>query len=267
MRIVPGSLREMLQRSRPLLALSRRVSQRSVVLGALLLLGSTLSVWATANTPVHIAQVTLNPSSSDEGQTVAVHVAFEDPDLNDVFTAWIHWLDGSPDTKLLIPAGQRTFQASHIFTDNGPFGSDGTLYPRQISVVIVDRQHADGNDNAEPYGYDGNLVEFMVKNVAPVINSHAVKVTKAPGKSGAVVVEGTYTEPGTLDDVKIIANWGDWAPGQPKPQSACTVTPKGKTFRCEHTYPVVPAKTYHLMLKAQDKDGGEHSVTHAIHIP
>ena len=47
----------------------------------------------------------------------------------------------------------------------------------------------------------------------------------------------------------------------------CTVSEKGKTFRCEHTYPVSGAKTYQITLTARDDDGGEDTATYSIQVP
>jgi hypothetical protein len=260
--MLPTSISLLLKRNRPALALASRVSQRSVVLGAVLLLGSSLTVLATANDRPNITSLTVSPAEINEGEAVTINVTFTDADVTDHHTLAIGWNDGTPHQKVQLPLGQYSYQLTRTYPDNLKGVSTGFF------VRVMDHQLPIGsNDNTEGHGSDRWGHALAVNNVAPVINSHTVRVNKTPGKSSAVVVEGTYTEPGTADPVDIIANWGDGAPGQPKSMSACTVNQHAKTFRCEHTYATSPARTYQITLKAQDDDGGEHSVTHAIQIP
>jgi hypothetical protein len=94
-------------------------------------------------------------------------------------------------------------------------------------------------------------------------------VTKAGAKSGAVVVEGSFTEP--VDPVNVLAAWGDAGASPSKAAALCTVNQVAKTFRCEHTYPTSPAASYQIRLTANDgvgpRDGGEDTYATTVHIP
>jgi hypothetical protein len=266
MRSLPASIRPWLHQSRGLFKIPIRTGQVAAALGSVLMFGTALNAMAIVhNTYPSITTATLNPGSIDEGDTSTFTVTFADPDPEDRHRVYLDWdITGEQlRENFLLPPGQFSFQTTHKFLD-GRRSANGIVYPVKVRVWVGDEQP--GNDNYDGAGDDGAEREITVNNVAPVINNHTLNVTKAPGKSGAVAVEGQFTEPGA-DTVHVTANWADGAPGHPKSITPCTVNQHAKTFRCEHTYATSPAKTYQIALKAQDEDGGEHTVTHAVQIP
>jgi hypothetical protein len=264
--IPPSSLQLALQQSPRLRSIFRCSGQRSLVLGAALLLGSTLTVAATANTTPTLTNVTLSKSIVDEGESFTISGTIVDPDPGEIHTLYIY--PGRPSfdqVKVELPAGQLSFQVPYTYTDDrGQNAPDGNIpISREIKVWVSDDNPP--NDNDEEAGETNQILTIGVRNVAPVINSHTLNVTKAGGKSGVVVVEGQYTEPG-LDTVQVSANWGDGLVGAGKLLPACDVNHHTKTFRCEHTYKPGPAKTYQITLRARDDDGGEDTATTSVQI-
>ena len=107
-------------------------------------------------------------------------------------TIHVGWRDGSfPSERYNLPQGQFSFQISHTYRNNN------NAYPGGlINVRVKDHQLPPGaNDNTESHGEDWQQLPLTVNNVAPSFNDPTIKVTKAGGKSGGVVVEGTLTEP------------------------------------------------------------------------
>src|SRR5688500_2802620 len=77
---ISTSRERVLGHARRLLAGAFQSGRRSAVLGTILLIGSTVSVVATANTPPVITSLTVTPSVLNEGQAVTLTGAFTDPD-------------------------------------------------------------------------------------------------------------------------------------------------------------------------------------------
>ena len=72
-----------------------------------------------------------------ENDTTAVVVNFQDPGVDDTFTATIDWGDGStPTTTSLAAAEQHTAAITHRYYDDNPTGTPTDQYV--ISVVITD---------------------------------------------------------------------------------------------------------------------------------
>jgi hypothetical protein len=233
-----------------------RAGRRSLALGTVLVLGPTLTVLATANTPPTISNVSLSQSMINEGGSVTMTGAFTDPDAADSHTALIFWNDGTKQ-KVQIPVGQTTFQATHAFADDS---SDTS-----VRVEVRDRQLPSGsNDNSEGLGMDAESLPLEIKNVAPTFAQN-VTVAKAPATPGKVIVSGDLVDPGA-DTLAVFANWNTAVPtvgnGQP-----CTVSQHH--FQCEHTYPVpaIGSKTYSIKLTVRDDDGGWTATTKSVQIP
>jgi hypothetical protein len=254
-------LRQALLQTRRTFATPLRAGRRSVALGAVLLLGSTITVLATANTPPTITSLSVSQSAIDEGQSVTLTGTFTDPDAGDSHTARIKWPDGSIE-RVEITAGTLTFSTSRSFPDNY-----NTIY-HNIPVEIRDHQLPhDANDNADGMGMDLDHVDFIVNNVAPNIANVKVTRGRAP-LTNKVTVEGSLTDPGA-DTFGVKANWDASGVNAILPGQACTMTGK-QQFRCEHTYPqpqLGQSKTYPIKLTARDDDGGQDVTTTSVRIP
>jgi hypothetical protein len=253
-----SALRKALVKSRASAATPAGIGRRSLALGAILVLGSTLSVLATANTPPTITSLSVNSPIVNEGDTVTITGTFTDPDASDAHNVLVFW-ENEPKQKLEVPVGSTTFQLTHKVTDDSS--------SNHVVVEVRDRQlppHA--NDNTEGVARDGDSVQLQVKNVAPTF-SHNLSVVKSRSQPGNVTIKGDVVDPGA-DTVEVFANWGQGFP-QIGLGQACTMTSK-RSFECEHTYPVPligQSKTYTVKLTVRDDDGDQSVITKAITIP
>jgi hypothetical protein len=243
-----------------------RSGRRSLVLGTALLIASTVTVVATANTPPEFTSLTVTPSVLNEGQTVTLSGTFTDSDTSDAHTVYIFWNDAPIEasrTKVQLPAGQTTFQVNHSYTDNLLAGATG------IRVKVADRQLPLGsNDNTEGYGRDREGVPIQVKNVAPTLAG--VSASRAgqflPPTTVPIVVVGDIVDPGAADTHQVSTLWGDEPAFPPPTPTQCTVT--GRRFRCDHSYKrQSTTRTYTIRLGVKDDDGGQGSATTSVQIP
>ena len=255
---VQAVLKKALTQSRSSVATSARIGRRSVALGAILVLGSTLSVLATGNTPPTITSLSVNSPIVNEGDTVTITGSFTDPDATDAHRVLVFWHD-EPKQKVEVPVGATSFQLTHKIPDSS--------LSNHVTVEVLDRQlppHA--NDNTEGAAWDGQSVQLQVKNVAPTF-SGKLDVEKGRGQAGKVTIKGDVVDPGA-DTVEVFANWGQSVPSL-GPGQACTMTSK-RSFECEHTYPVPmigQPKSYNVKLTVRDDDGDQSVTTKAITIP
>lgn len=256
MRPFQATIHTLVAEHRRSIATSVRTARRSLVLGAVLALGSAITVLATTNTPPTITGVNLSTSVANEGDTVTVSATFTDPDAADTHSALIFWPDGTKQ-KVEIPAGQLSFQASHKLLDNK--GSTFVLDLRDRQLPI----HS--NDNTEGLGKDSESRPLTVNNVPPTF-AHNVTVEKVRNAPGKIVIQGDLVDPGA-DAVSVAANWGDGVALKAEGQ-ACAMTGR-RSFKCEHTYPVPPfgQKSYTIKLTTRDDDGGQTEVSKSVTLP
>jgi len=253
-----NAVQQVLIGTRYLITTSTQTGRRALALGAMLVLGSTLTVVATANTPPTITSASLNKTTINEGQSVTVSGTFTDPDASDTHTALVHWPDGEKG-KAEIPAGQFTFQVSRTFPDN--------LDYHLVIVELRDHNLPPGaNDNTEGLGKDTESLSLNVVNVAPTF-AHNVAVTRARNAPGKVIVEGDTVDPGA-DTVTVYAIWDANGLPQIGNGQACTMTTK-RHFRCEHTYavPQIGTKTHSIKLTARDDDGAQTQTSTSVTLP
>ena len=252
----PLSPRHARQRNRPFVPIAGRSSRSSLILGALLLAGSTLGVIATTNTSPTITNLSLSASVIDEGQEVTVTGAFTDPDDTDTHTVQLDWREPNLDQqKVVLAPGQKSFQVTHKFKDN--------QYPSPIRVSIIDHQPGvDPNDNTGGVGADWEYLPLTVNNVAPTF-AKGVEVKKFALQPGKVVIEGNVVDPGA-DTLQVTAAWGSSQQFPGLGSSPCSLV-KGH-FRCEYTYPSTP-RTYTATVRVQDEDGGHNTHNLRIQIP
>lgn len=247
-----------------------RAGRVPLALGLALLVGSTVTVWATTNTPPQITSLTIDHAVINEGQTVTISGTFTDPDAADLHSVMITWppipTSGSTAQHYQLALGQRSFQFSHTFTDDVP--------PTTIKVIVQDHQLPFGtNDNTTGVARDTGSVPIQVKNVPPTF-APGVTVTGPSAKTGFVTIDGTVIDPGT-DRVAVGVNWGDGSipppsiPPSPPNTFPCTVD-KGRHFHCEHTYnvqPILLPHTYDVKVIARDDDGGTGVFPVTMHTP
>jgi hypothetical protein len=231
--------------------------RRSFVLGAVLLLGSAITVLASVNTPPTITSATVMPSTLNEGQTVILNAAFTDPDASDAHTVEIQWDDGTKD-KIQLPIGQFSLQAAHTYVDNTPHS--------HIWLTVYDRQSPVGapqNDNSEGSGHDNQPVTVHVTNVAPAF-LRDVAVQKSPRNPRAVTVTGSFSDPGAADTHEVRVSWGIEA-NPFVPIHPCAIT--NKHFTCTYTYANTFSGGYTIRLRVKDDDGDVDNATLHIQLP
>jgi hypothetical protein len=238
------------------------------VLGAVVLAASTVSVVATTNSPPQFTSFQSSAGKILAGQSVTVSGTFTDPDATDAHTVMIYWKDGvvSPGQaeKIQLAPGQGSFQVSHTY----PIAIPETL----VHVRLMDRQlPVHTNDNTTGSASDSRNFFIQVDpsgtptNVAPSFVESSIKVTKAPGQTGFVTIQGDWVDPN--DDVGTVSfNAGDGLP----PPNLPPCTSSGRHFKCMYTYRVpkpVTSKEYVFQLDVNDGHGGTDTYRSTIRIP
>jgi hypothetical protein len=260
-----------LGRARRLPAVVGRTGRRSVALGAVLLVGSSASVWATANTPTTITSMTANASSLNAGQALVITGAFTDPDVGDAHTVFVYWNDGvisqGQAEKVQLAPGQHSFVLSHTYP---------IPVAASIQVYVGDRQQPfHTNDNTNGEGRDSRRFPLLVSpstsppkptpDLAPSFIASSIKVTKAPGQTGLVTIEGDWNDgDDTTGTVTFIPS--DEQP--PRGLPACTST--GHHFKCIYQYQVpkpVQPTPWIFALDVSDGRGGNAVYKGNVQIP
>lgn len=163
---------------------------------------ATATVNATNVAPSNVA-IVFTPASINENDTVMLSGTFTDPGVLDNATVVISWGDGSMDTTVLIPAVPGRSPATplvipatpHQYLQNNPNNA-----PFTVTVSVTDKDG--GQATPTP------TAPLVVRNVAPTITS--LTVTPNPiNENGTVTLNGTFTDPGTLDLHQVVINWGD----------------------------------------------------------
>lgn len=168
-----------------------------------------VNVNPTAGTPQ------LSAASVWEGDTVTVTGSFTDPGVSDTHTVLITWNDGSQPTAAVVDQQLRTYSAQHMYLDDNPTATAQDTV--EISVQITD----DDGGKAQ------TQTSLVVKNVTPQLTSLSVTPLPAPKGLSAMaeepggeffegdqfVVEGEFSDPGSLDTHSVKIEWkaeGDW---------------------------------------------------------
>ena len=240
-----------------------RLSTRTAVLSAALVAASTVSVWATANTPPSNFTMSVDKPVIHEGESVTLTGSFTDPDAADLHSVVVNWFDGKKE-KLQLPAGQLNFSITHTYGNNNRDNYQSKYGP---ALGIADKDASQGpNDNAPGENHwDQAGATIQVLNVAPTFG-HNVSVGRVRGEASKVVITGDVVDPGA-DIVQVFAHWGQSLP-QLGNGPACTLTGK-RSYRCEHTYPVpqIGQKSYTVKFTARDDDGDQTSITRTVTLP
>jgi uncharacterized repeat protein (TIGR01451 family) len=186
----------------------------------------------TATTQVTVNNVPpqiggINVSDIAEGDTAVLEVVFSDPGELDTFTATIDWGDGSDQNILEIPAGLRSFTASHLYRNNPPGEPAGSF---TISIELVDDDGGSASD----------ATSLVVTNVTPQVFAGSDLTT-----TGMLERSGHFIDPGE-DIWSATVDYGDGSGLQ-------ALTLDGKTFMLAHTYTKVGNFT--VIVTVTDGDG------------
>jgi PKD repeat protein len=162
--------------------------------------GSIVDPGALAFDPMAPAITGLSVDSTvlTEGGRVSLSGSFSDASTADAHTVVIDWGDGNTDT-LPLPAGSRTFSATHGYPDDDPTGTPSDRYTIRVRVV-------DGDGAA-----DAVSIAVMVNNAAPALVSLASSSSAVGGarEGETVTLSAAFTDVGTLDTHTATIDWGD----------------------------------------------------------
>lgn len=167
----------------------------------------------------------------DENSLATLIGSFNDPGTLDQHIVQIDWTDGSVET-LVLSVGDRSFSATHQYTDDEPIGTPADDYI--ISVTISDHS-----------GHDSQTATVTVNNVAPAADAGADQTVD---EGTAVDFLGAFTDPGSVDTHSYLWDFGDGA-------TATDLT-------ASHTY--IEDGVYVATLTITDDDGGVGSDTMAV---
>jgi PKD repeat protein len=188
-----------------------------------------ISVLNVAPANLQIAPV----SPINENGFATLNLSFDDPGTLDVHTVEIDWGDGSAPQVFAVPAGDRTFAATHQYLDDNPSGTAVDAYTALVKVRDDDGGEAIGS------------ATVTVSNVAPsnIVVSPVATIT-AEGTQVNLAV--SFTDPGSQDTHQVEINWGDGV--------VTTGAAAGNSFSASHAYG--DNGTYPIIVKVIDDDGG-----------
>lgn len=195
--------------------------------------------WGTENSSPVLSDVTITPQV-DEGSFATLTLKISDADENDSFALIVQWDTTGVSQLIELPAGTKTYEFMHKYTDDKPDGTASDTYP--VKVTIDD--HRFGKDSVE--------TQVTVNNVDPILVGFAVDPSPVV-LGGTIKLSGTVEDPGYISDIadealRVSLDWGDgnseimdlFMPGPISPQ---------------HKYTAVG--TFHITMKVTDNDQGE----------
>jgi hypothetical protein len=180
-----------------------------------------------------VLSLTPDAPSINENGTVALTVAFADPDAGQTHSLLISWGDGSPATTIALSAGLFFTTASHLYVDDAPSGTPADV--KNITVTIVD---ALGDAGA-------GQTSVTVNNVPPVM-------TGITGPLSPIIVGTSFTisasfqDAGPLDTHTSVFEWNAGDATAP----ACT----GGVCTATHIY--YEPGVYPVVVTVTDDDTG-----------
>ncbi len=159
------------------------------------------------NIPPVIEPLILSDTSVFESQSVTITGRFRDPGLLDTHTILIDWGDAesgvttietnvpNPATSLInLGEGNWQFGATHKYLDDNP-GSTGSD-ENEIVVTII--------DNAA--GVGTSAASIQVNDIPPLVDP-LVLSAEAINEGGAVLLSGSFSDPGLEDSHTIVIDW------------------------------------------------------------
>ena len=180
-----------------------------------------------------VGSLSLSPSPLVDHQTLTVSGNFTDPGTADTFTLTVDWGDLTSSTDSL-PAGTRSFSATHAYTAAGPV---------TIKATVADRD----NDRSS------SSVDLVVgsSNHAPADLS-----LTASGDGANVVVDATFTDADVLDAHTVVMSWGDGASARQDLPANTT------TFTASHVY--AASNTYTVSATVSDAGTSTSATTQVV---
>lgn len=205
--------------------------------------------------------VRVTPAVIDEGGAVTLTGAFCDAGQLDTHTATVDWGDGTRSTHPL-GAGERTFQATHVYTDDEPSGTSSDCYVIGVEIMDDDggADYTLGWNDAVYVGLNHPAQEqqskvlavatpepllVTVNNVPPAVAILGAPASVAAGQP--VRLTAAVTDAGSEDAFTYA--WAVIRDGQPYAVPAPTDQP---------AFAFIPgnAGAYQVTLTVADDDGG-----------
>jgi PKD repeat protein len=198
--------------------------------GATAVATSTVNVTAPNQAP---SVGSFGVTAGNEGDNSTLALTFADADALDTHTVSVAWGDGSTTDSGELGSGVTTFDATHVYADNGNY-----------TVVLT------LNDSA------GHTVTATTSvsptNVGPVVGSLVLSPSSVVDGE-LLTLSGTFTDPGTADTFTLTVNWGD---GSSSEQSLGTA----RSFSATHTYDTAGPVTISATVADRDNATSSSSV-------
>ncbi len=178
-------------------------------------------------------------SPINENDVATVSGTVSDPDALDRHTVFVNWGPGEGTTVLLLPAGVSTFSAQHRYLDNRPGNA-----PYPVNIAAFDN-----------HGLGGDTDTSVVVNNVPPSDVVLTPTPAAINENDSTTVNGSFTDPGTLDTHTVDISWGDGSADTTLSLAAGVLT-----FSASHQYLDNPAGQAHggsfaVSATVTDKDG------------
>ena len=143
-------------------------------------------------------------------------------------TITINWGDGSIVPPIVLLPGHDTFSTTHTYLNN-PAGEASGEYT--ISASVINEEEKSGSASTE----------VTVSNVSPQFSSGDLHLSSAAiVEGGTVTLNGSFTDPGTLDPHTVTIDWGDGSTATTLlgllGQIEETSTPGVYTYTASHQY-------------------------------
>ncbi len=178
------------------------------------------------------------PYSGVEGTPVTLNATAADPDADVLTTAWSYSITSADAGTTCSLADAATLTPTLTCDD------DATV---SVTVAVSDGVNPAVHDNAT----------VSIQNAVPSVA--APTVAPNPVAVGtAVVLSGSFTDPGVNDNHTGTINWGDSLSSS----AAISEVPGSGTASGSHTY--TTAGVFTVTLKINDKDGGQTSATTTV---
>lgn len=199
---------------------------------------ATTTVTVTNAAPSGIS-LTPTPGMVAENGTISLDGSFTDPGTLDTHDIDVDWGDGSPHGTTSLATGVLMFTGmTHQYLDNKAGNAAYT-----VTVVVTDKDAATGTGNTS----------VTVTNVSPA-NVMATPTPATILENGSITLDGSFTDPGTLDTHSVDVDWGDGSMHGSASLAAGVLTFSGIT----HQYLNNRANDapYTVTVTVTDKDGG-----------
>ena len=187
-----------------------------------------------------------------EGSYTYLSGTFVDPDWSDAHTVIVDWGDGTVD-EWNLRIGGRQIGKSHRYLDNPELGPTDELPTYAVTVTVLD----------DAGGKDTEVTQVEVRNVAPEFES--VEVLPVSTTPTAVVLAGSFVDPGVLDKHTVTIEWGDGK------IDSWDLEDGAREFKADHDYAtdsgIVPQEIYEVRVIVVDDDSGRDVETLTVSVP